>query len=105
MVFPRRTPFDSSRIDETTGLRKVFMRAGSPHPPQLESDRDAEDYEDPYDVEVRKGTRRSQLAALAKEIRAKSQWYFKIIQQKDLVEKWVVESQLEDGADLQELIL
>lgn len=104
MVFPREAPFDESRVDQTTGLRKIFKRAGSPHPPEIRSADREDDYRYPEDLEEERQARQQDLDRFAQLIRAKSRWFSKILQQRDLTEKWISESGIEDGPDLRGLI-
>jgi hypothetical protein len=91
-------------VNQTTGLRNIFLRAGSPHPPELESETRTDGYRWPEEVEEERQTRQEKLNRFAQLIRAKSQWYSKILKQKDLTDKWILESAIEDGPDLRELI-
>jgi hypothetical protein len=75
-----------------------FLRASSPI-----KKREVADDESYYswEEEEDKKQRKEVLSTLASAIRAKSQWYFKILQQKELPNKWTKEAQVEEGDDLE----
>jgi hypothetical protein len=83
-------------------LALPFLRAGSPIKKPEVADDDSLSYSS-WQEEEDKKERSETLNALASAIRSKPQWYFKILQQKELVDKWTGEAQLEGGDDLDDL--
>jgi hypothetical protein len=74
-----------------------FLRAGSP----IITDKEQNDY---WQEQLGKRERKEAVDGFGSAIRAKPQWYFKILQQKELADKWVKEAQIEAGDDLNSLI-
>jgi hypothetical protein len=74
-----------------------FLRAGSP----IRTDKEQTGS---WQEHLRKTERKEAVDGFGSAIRAKPQWYFKILQQKELADKWVKEAQIEAGDDLDGLI-
>jgi hypothetical protein len=74
-----------------------FPRAGSPF--KLREMTNEEENEH-WQEQLRKTERKEAVDGFGSAIRAKPQWYFKILQQKELADKWVKEAQIEAGDDL-----
>jgi hypothetical protein len=77
-----------------------FLRTGSPTPNKHDDDEEYNEWEE----RVRQAARRESLDGFMNAVRAKPQWFFKILEQRGLAEKWVGEAQLENGEDLSERV-
>jgi hypothetical protein len=82
-------------------LALPFLRAGSPI--QRPEGPEGETYHDWQQKEKRE-QRDEALNAFASAVRAKPRWYFEILQQKELSNKWKEEAQIEGGDDLESLL-
>jgi hypothetical protein len=75
-----------------------FLRAGSPITQKQMTSEERNEYRN------EKIMRKAVIDWLETAIRAKPQWHFKILQQKELADKWVKEAQIEAGDDLDGLL-